>query len=242
MEASARRRRAGGRAGNAGRRGGAVIEQRPWRVPRNTDRPTEPLSEDGVAAVHDTAMRILEEIGIEFLNDEALQLFREAGAKVEDALVRLDREWVMEMVAKAPASFTITPRNPERAITLGDGNILFGNVSSPPNYWDLGTGKTPGSREQCRTLLKLTQYFNCIHFAGGYPVEPVDVHASVRHLDVLFDKLTLTDKVMHAYSLGKERMEDVMEMVKIAGGLSEEEFQMTPRMYTNINSTSPLEA
>ena len=92
----------------------------------------------------------------------------------------------------------------------------------------------------CRNLLKLTQYFNCIHFAGGYPVEPVDIHASVRHLDVLYDKLTLTDKVMHAYSLGKERVEDVMEMVRIAGGLTHEEFDASPRMYTNINSTSPL--
>jgi trimethylamine--corrinoid protein Co-methyltransferase len=68
----------------------------------------------------------------------------------------------------------------------------------------------------------------------------VDIHASVRHLDVLYDKLTLSDKVMHAYSLGKERVEDVMEMVRIAGGLSHEEFDATPRMYTNINSTSPL--
>ncbi|MEM6826017.1 MAG: trimethylamine methyltransferase family protein, partial [Pseudomonadota bacterium] len=240
MEAATKRRRAGGRAGNTGRRGGAVIEQMPWRLPINTDAPTEPLTNTGVHAIHDTAMRILEEIGIEFLNEEALGLFREAGCPVEDALVRMDREWVMEMVAKAPSSFTITPRNPARQITLGKGHILFGNVSSPPNYWDLETGKTPGSREQCRTLLKLTQSFNCIHFAGGYPVEPVDVHASVRHLDVLFDKLTLTDKVMHAYSLGQERVEDVMEMVKIAGGLTEEEFRATPRMYTNINSTSPL--
>lgn len=31
-----------------------------------------------------------------------------------------------------------------------------------------------------------------------------------------------------------------MEMVRIAGGLSHEEFAATPRMYTNINSTSPL--
>jgi trimethylamine--corrinoid protein Co-methyltransferase len=88
--------------------------------------------------------------------------------------------------------------------------------------------------------LKLSQYFNCIHFVGGYPVEPVDVHASVRHLDVLYDKLTLTDKVVHAYCLGKERVEDVMEMVRIAAGLSQEEFEARPRMYTNINSTSPL--
>ena len=39
---------------------------------------------------------------------------------------------------------------------------------------------------------------------AGYPVEPIDIHPSARHLDCLFDTLTLTDKVVHAYSLGKE--------------------------------------
>ena len=62
----------------------------------------------------------------------------------------------------------------------------------------------------------------------------------MRHLDVLLDKLTLTDKVAHAYALGPERVEDAMEMVRIAAGLSAEEFDSAPRMYTNINSTSPL--
>lgn len=235
------RRRGGGRAGAATRRGKAVIDQMPWRLPINTDRPTEPLTEEGVQAIHDGAMRILEEIGIEFLNEEALDLFREAGCTVNGTNVRMGRDWVMEMLGHTPAQFDITPRNPDRRITMGGDVILFGNVSSPPNYYDLEIGKkVAGSRAQCANLLKLTQYFNCIHFAGGYPVEPVDIHASVRHLDVLHDKLVLTDKVVHAYSLGKERVEDVMEMVKIAGGLSEEDFAAKPHMYTNINSTSPL--
>jgi len=240
-EATERRRRGGGRAGNAARRGGEVIDQMPWRIPVNIDRPTEPLDAEGVAAIHEGAMRILEEVGVVFLNPEALALFRQAGCKVDGDLVRMDRDFVMEMIAKAPAEFTLTPRNLDRTLPIGGKHILFGNVSSPPNYWDMEIGKkVAGTREQCANLLKLTQYFNCIHFAGGYPVEPVDIHARVRHLDVLFDKLTLTDKVMHAYSLGKERVEDVMEMVRIAGGLSHEEFEATPRMYTNINSTSPL--
>jgi len=235
------RRRGGGRAGNAARRGQATLDQMPWRIPVNTDRPTEPLSPEGVEAIHDGAMRILEEVGIEFLNEEAIALFKEAGCKVDGTNVKMGRDWVMEMVGKAPAQFTITPRNLDRTITIGGKHILFGNVSSPPNYFDLEIGKkVSGSRAQCADLLRLTQYFNCIHFAGGYPVEPVDVHASVRHLDVVHDKLLLTDKAVHAYALGRERVEDVMEMVKIAGGLTEEEFQATPRMYTNINSTSPL--
>ena len=186
-------------------------------------------------------MRILEEIGVDFLNAEALEILREAGCTIDGQNVRMGRDFVMEMIGKAPSTFTLTPRNPDRQITVGGRNLLFGNVSSPPNYWDMELGKkVPGTREMCRNLLKLTQYFNCIHFAGGYPVEPVDLHASVRHLDVLYDKLTLGDKVVHAYSLGRERVEDVMEMVRIAGGWSHEEFDATPRMYTNINSTSPL--
>ncbi len=237
---TSRRRRSGGRAGNTRRSSPQVIGQMPWRVPQNPDRPTEPLGEEGVGAIHDAAMRILDEIGIEFLNEESLEIFKEAGCRVDGGNVRMGRDFVMEMLGRAPSEFTLTPRNPDRKISVGGKSILFGNVSSPPNYWSLDTGKVSGNRAQCRDLLKLTQYFNCIHFAGGYPVEPVDLHASVRHLDVLYDKLTLTDKVMHTYSLGRERVEDVMEMVKIATGLTEEEFQATPHMYTNINSTSPL--
>ena len=236
-----RKRRSGGRAGAAARRGSAVIDQMPWNPPLNIDRPTEPLGPEGIEAIHEGAMRILEEIGIEFYNEEAIGILREAGCTIDGDNVRMGRDFVMEMVGRAPNKFTITPRNPDHKIEVGGRTMLFGNVSSPPNYWDMEIGKkVPGTRRMCQDLLKLTQYFNCIHFAGGYPVEPVDVHASIRHLDVLYDKVTLTDKAMHAYCLGKERVEDVMEMVRIAGGLSHEEFEATPRMYSNINSTSPL--
>ena len=76
------RRRSGGRAGNTrGNRG--AIEQMSWRMVENTDRPIEPLTEDGIQAIHDGAMTILEDIGIEFLNTEALAIFKDAGCKVE---------------------------------------------------------------------------------------------------------------------------------------------------------------
>ncbi len=235
---SKRSRRTRGGGTRRGRSPG--FAQPPWAVPLISDPPVEPLSAEGVQAIHDGAMRILEEIGVEFLNEEALSLFRQAGAKVEEQRVWLGRDFVMEMVAKAPDRFTITPRNPDRELTMGAGHLNFGVVASPPNYWDMETGKVPGTRAQCQNLLKLAQTMNCIHMTAGYPVEPVDLHPSVRHLDVISDTLTLTDKVVHAYSLGKERVEDVMEMVKIAAGLDEAEFCSKPHMFTNINSTSPL--
>ena len=128
-----RRKRGGGRAGNAARRGGAVIEQMPWSPAINIDRPVEPLAPEGVQAIHDGAMRILEEIGVAFLNAEAVEILRASGGcTIDGETVRMGRDFVMEMVGKAPSSWTITPRNPDRQLTIGAGHINFGNVSSAP--------------------------------------------------------------------------------------------------------------
>jgi len=237
---SVRNRRSGGRQANLKSRRTNLFDQLAWRIPYNPDHPTEPLDEEGVEKIHQTGLRVLEELGVIFLNEEALKIFKKAGCKVEENNVKFDPDFVIEMVNRCPQSFTLTPRNPERELIVGGKHILFGNVSSPPNSWDLKNGKRAGCQEMFRNFLKLTQHFNCIHLACGYPVEPVDLHASIRHLDCLFDKLTLTDKVCHAYSLGKERVEDVMEMVRIAANITHEEFRDKPRMFTNINSTSPL--
>jgi len=187
-------------------------------------------------------MRVLEELGIEFLHAEAKSILQKAGCTVSASSdnVRMDREFVMEQVRKAPPTFEITPRNPSRSITVGGNHMLFGNVGSPPNCSDLDRGRRVGNRSSYQDLIKLNQYFNCMHMMVGYPVEPLDLHPSIRHLDCLYDALTLGDKVVHAYSLGKERIEDAMEMVRIAGGLTHAEFAASPRMFTNINSTSPL--
>jgi len=236
-----RRKRSGGRSGNT-RRGGRAVSQLPWQIPQILDNPTEPLSPEGVAAIDNGAMRILEEIGIDFLHEEAKAHLKAAGADVDpdSNRVRFDRAMVRAMVAKAPSRFTITPRNPDHQVTVGGRSQLYVNVSSPPNCSDLDRGRRAGTRDSFRDLVKLSQYFNCIHLMGGYPVEPVDIHPSIRHLDCIRDKLVLTDKVVHCYSLGTERVEDAMEMVRIAGGLTQAEFDGSPRMFTNINSTSPL--
>ncbi|MHA1527777.1 MAG: trimethylamine methyltransferase family protein, partial [Alphaproteobacteria bacterium] len=70
-ESTGRRRRGGGRAGNVRRDTGVAIAQLAWQIPEILDDPTEPLSPEGLAAIDDGAMRILEEIGIDFLHEDA---------------------------------------------------------------------------------------------------------------------------------------------------------------------------
>lgn len=230
------------RNANRSRQRKFLDDQLDWQTAHYIDQPTEPLDAEQVEAIHQASLDVIENIGILFLNDEACDILAKAGCDVDFSTkqVKMDRQWVTEQVAKTPSSFTITPRNPDHTIKIGDGYFAFGCVGSPPNVIDMEGGRRVGNHQDYQSLIKLSQSFNCIHAITGYPVEPVDIHASVRHLHCIYDMLTLSDKVIHAYSLGKERVEDVVEMTRIASGLEHDEFFSTPRLFTNINSSSPL--
>uniref|UniRef100_UPI003D11C64D trimethylamine methyltransferase family protein n=1 Tax=Roseibium sp. TaxID=1936156 RepID=UPI003D11C64D len=181
-------------------------------------------------------------IGIDFLHEEAKELLKAAGADVRpgDDRVRMDRAMVGELVAKAPGKFTIRARNRAHDIEVGGNAITFASVASAPNAVDRDKGRRPGNQEDFRNFLKLAQFFNIIHGVMGYPVEPVDLHASIRHLDCVADMARMTDKIYHIYSLGRERNLDGLEITRIANGLTPEEFSQTPCVTTVINTSSPL--
>ncbi len=101
------------------------------------------LSPEQEETIHEQAMRILEEIGTDVKHDQARKLLAEAGLKVEDERVYWDRGFVMEQVAKAPSSFRLRGRNPERSLTVGgaDGVPVWMNVGGPPFASDLDEGR-----------------------------------------------------------------------------------------------------
>ena len=218
------------------------VGQRPWRQIENPFPPIEILKEDGLAAIENAALTILEEIGMDFLHPRAHDILKDAGAKVEPGCdrVRFDRALVMDSVAKAPARYTLHARNPEHNLEIGGRWLTFGAVSSPPNVSDVQGGRRPGSKQDFDNLVRLGQTLNCIHLFGGYPVEPVDLPPATRHLDCIESFIRLSDKLYHAYSLGRERILDGLEMARIARGISEEQLCREPSLTTVINTSSPL--
>ena len=106
--------------------------------------------------------------------------------------------------------------------------------------FDADRGRRVGNRADYQDLIRLSQMLNVVHFFAGYPVEPVDLHPSVRHLYAIHDLLTLADKPIHAYSLGRQRNIDAVEMVRIARGVDEATLDREPSIFTVINSSSPL--
>ncbi|MDD9815924.1 MAG: trimethylamine methyltransferase family protein [Gammaproteobacteria bacterium] len=213
-----------------------------WATIRNPFPPLEPLSADQVEAVHLASMEILETIGIDFLCPEARGVMAAAGAEVKknSATVKIDRAMVDAAADSAPEWFTLHARNPARNITVGGGVLCCGTVGSAPHCSDLDGGRRAGNHRDYRNFIRLAQHFNIIHFMSGYPVEPVDLHPSIRHLECLRDFAVLGDKVFHAYSLGRERNRDGLEIARIARAVSRDQFMQEPSLFTVVNSNSPL--
>jgi trimethylamine---corrinoid protein Co-methyltransferase len=233
------RRRAGGRAGHER---STLPPQRPWKQPRIPYRPTEVLSADELESIHEASLRVLEEIGMDFLDEGARNLLKEAGASVEDGTqrVRFDRAMVEERIKTAPSTFTLHGPNPAHDIVMGGDWTAFGTVGSAPNVADLDRGRRVGNRADYQNLVRLFQMLNTIHFFAGYAVEPIDIHPSIRHLYAIYDVVTLADKPFHAYSLGRQRNLDALEMARIVRGVDDETLDREPSIFTVINSSSPL--
>ncbi|WP_395451039.1 trimethylamine methyltransferase family protein [Aminobacter sp. UC22_36] len=238
---AADRARRGGRAGKrAG--GSAAFEQPPFRQLKIPFTPTKLISDDQLESIHLASLRVLKEIGVDVLHDEARRIMKAHGADVRDGSerVRFDSDMILELISHAPAEFTLHARNPAHNVRFGGNNLVISQMASAPNCSDLDRGRRPGNQVDYRNFLKLAQMHNILNTTGGYPVEPVDIHPSTRHLECIRDLATLTDKVFHIYSLGKERNVDGIEIARIARGISREQMLEEPSVYTIINTNSPL--
>ncbi len=221
----------------------AGIDQLPFGQVENSFPPVDILSEDQLHRIHNASLGVLEEIGINFLLEDARDILKEAGADVEKdgTRVRFDRNLILESIAKAPSEFTIHARNPAHNLKIGGRWLAFSTVAGPPNASDLAGGRRSGSFEDYCKFIRLAQCVNVVHAISGHPVEPLDLDPQTRHLDTARACLTLTDKVFRAYSLGRDRVLDLLEIARICRNLSREELARQPSLYTVVNVNSPLQ-
>ncbi len=217
-----------------------AISQLPWSQPRLAIEPTRILSDDQIEMIHLQSLRVLEEIGMDMLYPEAREIFARAGASITGERVRIGREIIEQALKTPPSEFTFYARNPAHNLHIGGNAIVFAPVGGPPNCSDLDKGRRPGTLEDSGNFVKLSQFFNCIHTAGGASVDALDIPGPLRHLHITRNKMRYSDKVPFVYSTGRDRLFDSLEIVRLARGISHEQMLKEPIAYTVINTNSPL--
>lgn len=188
----------------------ATLEQLPWQPVRNPRPPVEVLSPEQIDAIHDTSLRVLEEVGMRIDCPETRALLGDHGNHVHESTthVRFDRGFIEQRVAMAPSSFKLKTRHPDRYLEFGGNNIVFGAVGGPAFVNDLDQGRRPGSMDAFRDSIRILQSLNSCHFMNSGILAPQDEPVDRRHLDTLFGCFTLTDKGMGASVLGRDRAQD----------------------------------
>ncbi|MBI1220027.1 MAG: methyltransferase [Rhodobacteraceae bacterium] len=218
-----------------------TLHQAPFgQVPR-TYAPIEVISADQVEAIHSAALTLLARTGMRVLDATARDRFRSAGAEVQGETVRFPPDMIAERLATVPAAFSLTARDPAKALRFGGGHHVFASVGGPAYVMDNDRGRRDGTFAEMCDFLRLVQQTNVIHQEGGCPFEPMDLPANTRHLDIYRAQITLLDKNWQTQSLGRPRTMDGIAMAAISLGLTPEGLVETPALLGIINTNSPLQ-
>jgi len=216
-----------------------AIPQRPFgQVPRVYD-PIRVLSEDHVEAIHQAALKLLATQGMRVLNGTALDHFRRAGARIEGQMVYPDPGLIAERLATVPRTFTIAARNRAKDLRFGGNDMVFSSVGGPAYVMDLDRGRRDGTLQDMQDFLRLCQSLNVIQQESGGPLEPMDLPAATRHLDLYLSQITLLDKSWNLNALGRERTMDGLNMAALSMGWSLDDLLRQPMMMGVINTNSP---
>ncbi|MBS4007254.1 MAG: glycine betaine--corrinoid protein methyltransferase [Desulfitobacterium hafniense] len=197
------------------------------------------LTSEQVRLVHENTIQILEEIGVEFSFEPALEVFRSQGLKVEGHRVFFQRDFVEEMVKKAPAEFTLHARNPENNVVCGRDNIIY-----MPGYGAPFVHQADGTRRNATmadydNFIKLAGASKNLHMTGGNVVEPSDVDDRIRHLKMMYSHIINSDKCFMGSASGAEKAKDSIELAAILFG-GKDVIKEKPAIICLINSVTPL--
>jgi trimethylamine--corrinoid protein Co-methyltransferase len=198
----------------------------------------EILSGEAVETLDRGWRRIVSELGIEFILPEAVEEFRKAGQEVDGAVVKLDPEFVLEQVAKAPREFDVQARNPANSVHIGGDHMVFTAVYGCP-FVRLGDERRDATMDDFENLVRLAQSFPQLDSPGGTICEPNDRPLDSRHLDMVFALQTLSDKPYMGSVTSGPNAADTVRMTEILFG-GRETIETTPAVIGLINVNSPL--
>jgi trimethylamine--corrinoid protein Co-methyltransferase len=195
------------------------------------------LSEDGLERLHQAAMRILAEFGIDFYDAEVRAILKDHGADVRGDTVFFDAALIEKYVSMAPRQFTQLARNPQNNVVIGGNQVVFAPVYGPPFVLDLERGRREATLVDFQNFVKLAYISPYIHHSGGTIVEPTDEPVSTRHLDMVFSHIKYSDKAFMGSVTAGANAADSVAMAQIVFGA--DAIRERPALLSLINVSSP---
>lgn len=179
-----------------------------------------PLDTVELKAIFDTALRLLEELGIGEVSGRLAGDLSAAGARnLPNGRMSLPRLLVKDCIDRAAKQFTLHGRDPERSIDVGGDRVYFGTGGAAVNTLDIDTGQyRPSTLVDLHDFTRLQDTLDnvawftrcCIATDVADPFE-LDVNTAFALLK------NTTKPVATAFTLA-EHVDPIVDMFDIAAG------------------------
>jgi len=200
------------------------------------------LSDDEIASIHETSLKILQEIGIKVVSKKVQSLLVENGAKVDVAssIVNIPSSLVEEAIKKAPKEMVLCGRNPKFDLKLPAKNFPFVATSGFSVFMrDFKTGeKRMTKSSDLKDFAILSDHLNQVDFFWPI-VTPTELPPAVQTVHGLVISFENTEKHVQYQALSEK---DAKWQIKLASAIVGDEEKLKKRpIFSSVNCpVSPL--
>lgn len=176
------------------------------------------VSQNEIEKLHETSLKIMDEVGIVIPYEPALEILKKGGAKIDGQTVHYPREMVERALQAVPSSFTLYSRNPDRNVEITTRNSVFAGPNCPPFVHDLDNGRRDGTINDFNNLAKLCHMLGNIDLQSNAYCEPQDVGENIRHLVMVYNAFKYNEKPLMGGTLGYRAAKECIELAAIPFG------------------------
>jgi trimethylamine--corrinoid protein Co-methyltransferase len=198
-----------------------LVERRASIQPIKSKLKLAILDDDEIKGINETALNILEEVGVYCPSQKALRIFADAKANVDfdKKLVKIRGDLMLEHLKKAPRCYTLAGRRPELDAKIGgnDGTYFYCGGEAP-NVMNFRTGvKRRAVKEDVANMARVTDYFPIVSIVWP-TVSAGDkgITAPIHGMEALFNN---TEKHVQTESvMGELPARYTIEMASVIAG------------------------
>jgi len=201
------------------------------------------LDNQDLERIHEATLVVLKETGVKFPSGKALKILAEAGADVdfESQVVKFPADLLMDSLAKAPRSFTMSSRgNQDLDLHLDRTTVYCGTSGTGTTTVGLDKRiRRASTKNDVAMMALITDYLSSVSFYWPM-VSARDVPTPVVPLHELDASFTHTEKHVHIVSCVEEKAAQyAVEMAAVVAG-GKENMRKRPRLSLIVCPISPL--
>lgn len=126
----------------------------------------EPLTRHELEMLHDTALRLVDEIGYAGATPSMIEVMTAAGCRLDsEGRLHVPRALAEDVIANAPRSVLLAGQDPRHDMLIGGGRVHMGTAGAAPLIVDFETNKTrPSGITDVYDIARLMDRMDNIHF------------------------------------------------------------------------------